>query len=172
MGYYGKCALCGKETELTFEHIPPRKAFNWFPQKTITGDNLINMVSEPNRNPWDTTGLQYRNDQRGMGKFTLCQECNNFTGSRYGNEYVAFAHGIHSVLLEHPCKNKEMIQIKAEFKPLAVFKQIISMFCSVNHSFSENDDFSKLRKFVMDEKSNDFPKKRIRVTMYLFSGNL
>ena len=25
---FGKCALCGRETELSFEHIPPENALN------------------------------------------------------------------------------------------------------------------------------------------------
>ena len=27
---HGICCICGQETELTFEHIPPRAAFNHF----------------------------------------------------------------------------------------------------------------------------------------------
>ena len=33
---YGHCALCGKCGELTFEHIPPKSAFNKTPVKPVT----------------------------------------------------------------------------------------------------------------------------------------
>ena len=26
--HFGKCRLCGKECVLTYEHVPPRNAFN------------------------------------------------------------------------------------------------------------------------------------------------
>ena len=35
--HYGKCHICGKEGKLTFEHIPPRKAFNWHGAKVYNG---------------------------------------------------------------------------------------------------------------------------------------
>ena len=35
---YGICHMCGKETELTFEHLPPIKANNSNRAKTIVGD--------------------------------------------------------------------------------------------------------------------------------------
>lgn len=84
----GKCALCGRDCELTFEHIPPRKAFNWIPEKTISGEQLICSLTDSNRMPWDFSGLKYQNDQKGMGAYTLCQTCNNNTGTWYGDEYV------------------------------------------------------------------------------------
>ncbi|MBP3477329.1 MAG: hypothetical protein J6K48_13600 [Lachnospiraceae bacterium] len=39
----GKCALCIKEYELTFEHIPPRTAFNSTPVKPVTGNKIMNI---------------------------------------------------------------------------------------------------------------------------------
>ena len=58
--HYGRCALCGKEGELTFEHIPPRSAFNSHRTKMYTGDQLL---ADINRMPFDVQGLQYRNHQ-------------------------------------------------------------------------------------------------------------
>ena len=52
----GNCALCGIETELTYEHIPPRKAFNWLGAKSITGYEIMKLLSN-DRLPWDTDGL-------------------------------------------------------------------------------------------------------------------
>ena len=41
--HFGKCALCGKECELTFEHIPPRRAFNSTPARPVSGEEIFNV---------------------------------------------------------------------------------------------------------------------------------
>ena len=38
MEKYGKCHLCGKQSKLTFEHIPPQKANNNREVHVIQGD--------------------------------------------------------------------------------------------------------------------------------------
>ena len=90
---YGTCALCGAETQLTFEHIPPRCAFNNHPAKSYSGDELIKTIAGEKRKPWDLSGLKYSNDQKGFGMYSLCSKCNSYTGKYYGNEYKKFAYG-------------------------------------------------------------------------------
>lgn len=70
----GKCALCRKECELTFEHIPPRTAYNSRPIKSVSGDKIMN---DNERMPCEISGLHYTNQQQGMEKFSLCKKCNN-----------------------------------------------------------------------------------------------
>ena len=171
--HYGRCALCGQESELTFEHIPPRKAFNWFPQRTISGDTWLDSFSDPLRKPWDVEDLHYNNQQRGIGLYSLCQKCNNFTGARYGNEYVRFTHGLHALMEKEQTKpGMTMFLESAQFRPLPVMKQIISMFCSMHQRMHDRSDMELLRKFVLDENSTDFPKDKFRLGMYLFHGGV
>lgn len=176
--HYGKCALCGKETELTFEHIPPRMALNNEPKKPIAGEEaFLHMVSD--KNPWDIEGIKYDNQQRGMGDYSLCMECNNNTGAWYANEYVRISYGMHYLMAQDkPIKNKDTENIASsiltmeieniEFYPLQFFKQIISMFCSIN----KEQNIDELRSFVLNKESNSFNKNKYRVYMYLFSGGL
>ena len=65
--HIGICALCGKEKELTFEHLPPNKAFNFTPAKPVNGEDFIHASDDKNRVPWDLSGLKYQNQQKGMG---------------------------------------------------------------------------------------------------------
>jgi len=37
----GVCHICGKYCELTFEHIPPKQAFNWQRAKIYNGDEAL-----------------------------------------------------------------------------------------------------------------------------------
>lgn len=63
---YGICHICGKEKELTFEHLPPRKANNSNRAKAIVGDELTKHIAGNNK-PWDFSDCKYKNMQRGMG---------------------------------------------------------------------------------------------------------
>lgn len=66
-GDYGTCHICCENKKLTFEHFPPRSAFN--DSKVMYKGELM---------------------QRGLGKKTLCADCNNKMGSFYLHEYVRF----------------------------------------------------------------------------------
>ena len=72
---FGKCHLCGKYAELTFEHVPPKSANNKDRAKLLTGKEIFDTKKL-------RTGesLRYINQQQGAGNYTLCKECNNNTG--------------------------------------------------------------------------------------------
>ena len=126
----GFCALCGTYGDLTYEHIPPKAAFNSAPAKMYTGAELLK--KESGQMPWDVQGLTYRSHQKGAGKYSLCKDCNNKTGSWYGPAYQDMARRI-AVALQHPeITTSQGIGIKDVY-PLRFLKQIISMFCSVNN---------------------------------------
>lgn len=163
--HFGKCALCGSECELTFEHIPPRAAFNATPAKPVTGEGML----EDDRMPWDTTGLPYKNQQQGMGKYTLCQTCNNNTGSWYGEDYRIVARVIHSILSEPLDPEYHAFGIR-DIHPLRFIKQILSMFCSINNFDDERID--TLRKFVIDKEAVGLDKSKYKICMYLTKSNL
>lgn len=157
----GKYALCRNKTILTFEHIPPRAAFNYFPAKPVSGDKLFN---DPERMPWDIQGLQYTNQQRGMGLNSLCKVYNNTTGAWYGDEYNTIAHAIHSILIHDIPPQNNVIRI-SEIHPLRFCKQILSMLCSINNNIGD-PRFDDLRKFVLDKDKIGIDKSHYRLCMY------
>lgn len=159
MAHKSKCALCRKEEELTFEHIPPRAAFNSSPAKPVTGDKILG----DDRLPWDLTGLPYSNQQRGMGKFSLCRNCNNNTGSWYAQDYINFARVIDSYFNSNIVEKHNSIVID-EIHPLRLIKQIISMFCSINN-FDDNR-LDPLRKFVLDKEAKGLDKSKYKICCY------
>ena len=158
--HFGKCALCGKECELTFEHIPPRAAFNSTPAKPITGDEIL---GDNDRMPWEIEGLPYQNQQKGMGRYTLCKECNNNTGTWYGDEYNQFAHIVHSFLSDNSVRQAQGVEIK-QVRPLQLIKQVISMFCSINNFKDRRIDY--LRTFVLDKDITSLDKSKYKLCMY------
>ncbi len=158
----GVCRICGKIKKLTFEHVPPECCFNTTSQKLITGETLIKHIIDGDKKPWDYSGLSYKNQQKGMGYYSLCQECNSKTGLWYGNSYKYFIHALNKLIYEQAPRAGETLNLTLkEFRPLPVFKQVISMFCSVNENL-RND----VSEFLLDKQSTEFVKK-YSVYMYI-----
>lgn len=168
---FGKCALCGKECELTFEHIPPRAAFNSDRVRPVAGKVLMSkeVLEDHDRMPWDTSGLPYQNMQKGMGAFSLCADCNNNTGSWYGDAYVEFARIAHTAIHKLPVEENEQIVIKQQY-PARIAKQILSMFCSINGP--DDKALEPIRKFVLDRDAVGLDKAKFKLCMYFTKSNM
>ena len=162
--------MCGTETDLTFEHIPPQKALNSRRAKIYTGDECLSlMVGKDGRVPWNADGLHYVNQQSGMGMYSLCSDCNNNTGALYGRDYIDFAIGIHGVLKHLNALPGMNINLKGiEIYPLKIIKQVISMFLSINRLYFDES----LRNFVMDKESTIFDKEKYKVFMYFICSGV
>ena len=156
----GICALCGKEADLTFEHIPPKSAFNKTPTRAVSVSGLL---KKKDQLPWDTKGVRYKNLQQGMGDYTLCQSCNNHTGEWYGEAYRQFANRAAFLVSQDIPNGMNSVEIK-EVYPLRIIKQILSMFCSINRPGLYAID--ELRTFVLDKEATGLDRTRYRVHMY------
>lgn len=76
----GICCLCRQNVgALTYEHVPPRAAFNNERTRVYGLDDWL-------RRGEDGLLTGGRIEQRGAGDYTLCAECNNNSGSWYGSE--------------------------------------------------------------------------------------
>lgn len=154
----GKCALCGKEGKLTFEHIPPKAAFNSDPVRPVT---LEAILEGPDREPWDISGLRYINQQQGMGVYSLCASCNNYTGAWYGDTYRELAYRAMALAEIDIDPAYHSVEFKNVY-PLRFVKQILSLFCSVNPEVKIDD----LRKFVLNREQCGIDKSRYKLCMY------
>lgn len=119
----GTCHICGASGPLSFEHIPPRKAFNDRPVVVLTHEESIGLgPDEIAKGP-----LQ----QPGMGAHTLCGSCNNNMGGWYARAFVEWCYrGM--AILEASGGNPKLVYAHHMY-PLRVIKQIIAMFFSVHH---------------------------------------
>ena len=155
----GKCALCGQFCSLTYEHIPPKMAFNANPTFQFLGTDFI---GENDRMPWDMKGLHFENRQQGSGKYSLCEKCNNNTGSWYADAYNQFAFATATMLCDSDSSKANTVIIKNLY-PLRIIKQICSMFCSVNEGFPQ---FDEIRSFVLNKERQHLDPKRCRISLY------
>jgi hypothetical protein len=74
------CRVCGRVTDLTFEHLPPSSAGNEGRAEMLGIDEWLQR---------DETGKPERGKivQRGSGAYTLCGACNNRAGQLYVPEF-------------------------------------------------------------------------------------
>jgi len=119
----GPCSVCGLVGKLSYEHVPPESAFNdsgvlVSDIRKVIGSDLLEELQNPSG----------RINQRGAGGYTLCERCNNDTGSWYGGAYVDFVKAVYSVAIQ--VRPSGVAYFSVCCKPQDVLKQIITMFCS------------------------------------------
>jgi hypothetical protein len=76
----GVCRICGQYGALSFEHVPPQEAFN---KSTVIEYTVESWVTKRR--------VKDKQQQGGIGQYTLCETCNSNTGAWYGGEYVKWA---------------------------------------------------------------------------------
>src|SRR5664279_2744142 len=127
-----KCAVCGEYDDLTFEHIPPKGAFNRESLRTLSGQDWLDHVSGTYR--------PGRVQQRGSGRKATCARCNNVTGGWYGGEYVRWAQVAADMLVRYrspwsldasPARHHIVAGLYG-VRPLLFLKQLVYMFMVVN----------------------------------------
>jgi hypothetical protein len=151
---FGICCICSRQRKLTFEHIPPKKAFNSGGGRSTTLEQLI--AQEEGHH------VRYKRERKGFGRFSLCEDCNNNTGAWYGNDYIDWAwQGLRFQ------GNSGRLAMPFHIFPGRIAKQIIAMFASIaGPNLLEKNP--QLRKFVLDREAVGLPPK-FRLYAYLTS---
>ncbi len=160
----GTCRLCSEDTELSFEHVPPEKAFNGTRARGFGIDDWLK-----NQGELPETGGQI--SQRGLGAYTLCAPCNNKTGAWYGAEYVRWAVGFLERLDQIPKSQKSATIWVSNRFPLLFLKQACTMFFSANAPETFAARHEDLVRFVLNKESRAFPPD-IDVCLGLYRGPL
>lgn len=147
----GTCCICGQEANLTFEHIPPRAAFNYFNLKVY---DFLEVILHNN--------TRYKAAQKGAGIFSLCSSCNNLTGEWYGAAYAEF---VSQGMTYYHRQSQGLLKVPYTIYPLRVLKQIISCFASVNGpQWCQQNP--AIKQFLLDPRERYFPPE-IDIRMYM-----
>lgn len=135
-----KCHICLRAKPLTWEHVPPKGAYN----------NCNGL--------WECLTAQENNLTSRLAKIrggfrvqTLCKDCNNVVCEPYANEYVKFArHLVETPLLFAPSGGARVISVRQN--TLLIAKEIATMILAVEHlKFAELQE--ELRHFVLDRNA-------------------
>jgi len=162
----GICKLCGRETTLTYEHVPPQRAFNQDTVNIIEQEEALKLLTDESRLPWDTTGLKKRIKQGGTGGYFLCSTCNNNTGSWYMSDYTRFVKTISDLLIKFNLQHAPNLHFSVlQYPALSIFKAIMTMFCDINNDcFGDNE----LRYYLLNKEATEFNSKRYRIFAYIW----
>lgn len=107
--------------------------------------------------------------RQGFGKYCLCQECNNNTGSWYAKDYTDFVDQCMDQFKEQGTLYR-VNEFTFTIKPLNVLKQVAAIFMSVNQGILNSELDKDLREFVLDRNNKEFP-DRYKVFMYTTGSN-
>jgi hypothetical protein len=152
----GICCICGEMKTLTFEHVPPKSAFNNKPIYVQKFSHLMDRTSY-------VYGKKMKNN-KGNGDYTLCKSCNNNTGDWYARDFADFAIQGMQILKEEKSSG-EMIKFKnLKIKPLNVFKEIIAMFLSADKT-GYLRSIEGLTDFLLIKDNSEFPRS-LKIFMY------
>jgi len=146
---------------LSFEHVPPKSAFNETRVRQHTMDQWLKSDGH----------LQGggRVSQRGIGAYTLCDPCNNKTGGWYAGEYVRWAKAALYIVARVPSGSQLQLHVPRSY-PLRFLKQAVAMFFSANSI--EAAEFNRdLASFVLDKHSKSLP-RGFNVFLRLYKGPL
>lgn len=148
----GQCLICGQFRKLSFEHVPPKNAFNNRPifiHKDFGADNPFTK----------------KKSNKGFGSDTLCEACNNNTGNWYAKDFGVFAREGMTILKASE-NTLPIVKGVYNIKPLNVFKQILTMFMSADKSGILRSK-EGLVEFILNKSSNDLPKD---LNIHLYSN--
>ena len=158
----GPCRICGEENELTFEHLPPKAAFNRYPVAAAHLHELFNV------HPANYSGRRHRDFQSGFGVHALCGSCNNNTGSWYAREFASWVDQSLRILRGSGVAVEHVVDCRFDIYPLRVIKQICAMFLSLNDPvFQSIHEY--LSRFVLNKyKIGLHPS--VQISAYLTAG--
>lgn len=160
----GYCQICGRYGQLSFEHVPPEKAFNNRKEfYTVTTDELLKIENEGIVDAFQQAikNKTAKKRQGGIGFNSLCVTCNNNTGSWYATYYIEWIYQLLGILLK--ANNKPSLYYPTFMFPLRVIKQIITMFFSINKTLRESEP--ELVEFVLN-KNKRFLNPKYKVYCY------
>ncbi|MEK7724938.1 MAG: hypothetical protein AAB336_11345 [Acidobacteriota bacterium] len=146
----GFCRLCDSFTELSFEHVPPKSAFN---DKRV----LLHSLSYINDNSYQIAKkTPARNHNRGLGEHSLCERCNNLTGAWYGTAYSEWAK--QGMIYLDVIEKSSSIDIPFYIQPLNVLKQMATMTLAMSNGGFVNKHI-ELKRFVLNKRDRFLPKE-------------
>jgi len=154
----GTCRICKNEKKLSFEHIPPKVAYNKNTRYySIPHDEYYKIP--------DILNYKHHGQifQGGMGEFCLCKECNSFLGSNYVRSFANWVNIGVDLVSKYEFNYCKVLTENQN--PLRVLKQIISMFICINEPWF-SDMYPELLDFVINP-NNIILNERYKIYTYL-----
>jgi hypothetical protein len=153
----GVCALCSELRELTFEHIPPRRAFN---ASSAVAHTLygLHLGSRYHKSP------RLQKSPRGLGVRSLCERCNGTTAAWYGDVFAEWT--IQCMRYAEKIDGGNAVFLTFDLYPLRVLKQIATMLIAISDVTAAGNRIDGLRSFTLSPQSMALPRE-FQIRTYL-----
>lgn len=144
---------------MSFEHIPPRKAFNDQQRLLKTMEDHLS----------DRPAGFYSKFRRGLGKHSLCETCNNNTGGWYGGAFVEWTK--QGFEWFDKVGGEKMLTLPYYIKPLNVLKQVMVMAVAMSAEVSLHAH-RDLRQFLLRPEQRHVPSDYRAFVYFNMKGQL
>ncbi len=171
----GRCRICGEHRAIdTAEHIPPRAASNKGRSRTL---DVVQQLTTGGLEPGEPIGPTV---QGGVRAYTICESCNNSTGTAWGRAYSEFVgHTLGAAqqaigseeglrrLDESPDQHGLRLRLPSIY-PARVARQAISCMLSLSGSSDLAENHPALRDLVLGGDAMQLPPPiRLYLRLYL-----
>ena len=173
VAHEGPCRICGETRMLTEEHIPPRGAFNKERGRTVEVGALLSREELEMPDEGEVF-------QGGISGFTLCDDCNNLTGTCWGREYQEWARRAAWLMRSQPQLPPEVDETPGyarfpsvtfkEVFPGRLVRQVLSMMLSISGSAELGRRFSDVRELVLGGSARPLPEP-LRLYFLLYGSS-
>jgi hypothetical protein len=166
----GRCRICGTEGPLTFEHVPPKAAYN--NQRA----EMLGLDAWLERHEDGTPGARGKILQRGSGVYTLCEACNNRAGQLYVPELAKWTRIGMKVLYRDGVATSADNELDPSWtnltiedvRPARLLKQIATMMLAISPPWFVRE-VPELAAYARDPDIAGFP-ERLRIYLALYAG--
>ena len=150
------CNICGKTSQLTWDHVPPKFCFN---AGFVKYNSMMGKVDLSNKYSISQNGVKFR---------TICENCNNnLLGAKYDKEYKKLVDCLYNLYISKG-KIPQYIIIKG-LKINKIARAVVGHFLAAREDFCDSDIERELRKYFLDEMA--LPPKDLNLLYYTYRYN-
>lgn len=150
-----RCNICGKVSDLTWDHVPPKHCYNGYP--VSLNDAFSNMPTETSCQMRSQNGLKFR---------SICSECNNLRlGTNLDKELADFTSKISTVMTSSILLPEHIVIHDVQINKVA--RAICGHMLAAKNFFDEKCLIDmELREFFLN--SDKLPPKNLKLLYWMY----
>ncbi len=132
-----RCNICGKMSDLTWDHVPPKSCYN---SGSIKYNQLFEGIPSDKYEGIFQSGIRFR---------SLCEYCNNnLLGANYDIEFLKFTSQV-SQIIQSPIVLPQTLYFECNINKIA--RAVCGHLIAAKNEYLDAPMFNELRNFVCDE---------------------
>lgn len=153
---HDRCNICGKTSDLTWDHVPPKFCFN---SDRAKYNSLLEINKEDSYTHIAQNGIKYR---------SICSKCNNdLLGSDYDKEYKKLVDILYELYIT-PGEIAQYVEIQG-INVNKISRAIVGHFLAARNEYVEGKVENELREYFFNP--NLKPPKDFKLFYYVYIYN-